>query len=341
MQNTKDVFDFILLFVQIASLIALIIYVCKTWQIANANQKSAEISRDTLLQMKESRDKEYSPYISVYFDIPYGTGDIFFIIKNLGRTNAKNIYLKFDPALCNTDGQYLEETNLLKNGIPSMPPGHEIRFYFDQAISIFEKAKTPKKYDVEISFDNELTNTKVKFYQVIDLSIYVGLTYLQNKSIHDLVNQFERSSSTFNKIENDISKIANNLSEGLWINNADLFSSTIELSSEGLTKNLYSKLNEFVITWEAIYNKDHAKFKGKYKDLLKRLGMLGYQILALSSKLTNEKIDEVLQIVRNLVLLSNFQFCQDGGKSVREFEALGNEAYEKCKYLLTEHNTGV
>ncbi|RJS85980.1 hypothetical protein CW713_00895 [Methanophagales archaeon] len=60
----KEIVDIILAIVQIGTLIALIIYVIKTWQMASASKKSTEISEEILKEMKESRDQEIAPYAS-------------------------------------------------------------------------------------------------------------------------------------------------------------------------------------------------------------------------------------------------------------------------------------
>jgi hypothetical protein len=87
----KDSIDIILAIVQIATLIALIIYVIKTWQMASATNKYAKTSENTLQEMKDSRDQEIAPYVIAYFDVPYGQKFIFLIIKNIGLSVAKNV----------------------------------------------------------------------------------------------------------------------------------------------------------------------------------------------------------------------------------------------------------
>jgi len=47
----KEIVDIILAIVQIGTLIALIIYVIKTWQMASASKKSAEISEEILKEI--------------------------------------------------------------------------------------------------------------------------------------------------------------------------------------------------------------------------------------------------------------------------------------------------
>ncbi|MDO9044815.1 MAG: hypothetical protein Q7U35_05845 [Methanobacteriaceae archaeon] len=54
----KDLIDIILVGVQIATLIALITYVKKTWDMAVSTEKSAKVSEKTLDEIKETRDQE-------------------------------------------------------------------------------------------------------------------------------------------------------------------------------------------------------------------------------------------------------------------------------------------
>lgn len=66
-----------LLCIQIPTLIALILYVIKTWQMASATRKSAEISARTLDEMRAARDSETAPYVVAYFDVDISKNIIF------------------------------------------------------------------------------------------------------------------------------------------------------------------------------------------------------------------------------------------------------------------------
>lgn len=71
---TKDWLDVLLAMIQILTLIALGIYVKKTWDMA----VSAE---ETLQEMKDTRDQETSPYIVAYFEV--SRYELYLVIENV------------------------------------------------------------------------------------------------------------------------------------------------------------------------------------------------------------------------------------------------------------------
>jgi hypothetical protein len=88
-----------LLIIQIPTLIALIVYVIKTWEMATATRKAAEAAQSTLLEMREARDQETAPYVIAYFDVPNDTRSLDLVIKNIGKSMATNVTVSFDPQL--------------------------------------------------------------------------------------------------------------------------------------------------------------------------------------------------------------------------------------------------
>jgi hypothetical protein len=55
---------------QFFSLIFLIIYVIKTWEMASATRKAALATEKSVDELRKTRDQATAPYIVVYFDIP-------------------------------------------------------------------------------------------------------------------------------------------------------------------------------------------------------------------------------------------------------------------------------
>jgi predicted phosphatase len=54
---------------KILTLISLIIYVWKTWEIASATRKAAEATEATVAEMRAAREQETTPNVIVYFDL--------------------------------------------------------------------------------------------------------------------------------------------------------------------------------------------------------------------------------------------------------------------------------
>ena len=60
---SEEILSIMLAIVQMATLITLIVYVWKTWEMASSSQRSTEISHQILQEMKESRKEEIAPYV--------------------------------------------------------------------------------------------------------------------------------------------------------------------------------------------------------------------------------------------------------------------------------------
>lgn len=83
-----------------------------------------------------------------------------FKIENVGRTIARNVRFEFDPPIKSSwDGDAghvpIAETNLLKHGIPTLPPGKPVEALFDQLPARLGKG-LPDDYDVTVSYEDPL-----------------------------------------------------------------------------------------------------------------------------------------------------------------------------------------
>lgn len=83
--------------------------------------------------MKESRRQEIAPNVIVFFDIPHGTGEIYLVVKNVGKSAAENVKLEFQPSLRNSRGTEIGNIHLLMHGAHLIPPEYEMRTFFDMA----------------------------------------------------------------------------------------------------------------------------------------------------------------------------------------------------------------
>ena len=195
---SKEAIDSVLAITQILSLIALVVYVVKTWQIASAIREAARASAMTLGEMKQSRDQESAPYVVTYFEIPTGEHVIYFVIKNIGRSVATNVRIALEPKLINHSGEDFSKLPLLKNGIPSMPPNYEIRTFFDTSIAAYgEDSTVPLTYKATVRFFGGIEAAERKTEQVLDLSFNKGLSWISRKGLHEVATEIERISRGF------------------------------------------------------------------------------------------------------------------------------------------------
>ncbi|MHB8857333.1 MAG: hypothetical protein ACYC6K_12020 [Bellilinea sp.] len=203
----------ILFFVQIASLIFLIIYVIKTWEMASATRKAAEATEKSVLEMREQRDTEIAPYIVAYLD-GQGTinGKLYLVIKNTGKSVAKNVKVIFDPPLQTKFSDTLNRV-LPPNGIPSIPPGYEIKTIIDYFITYKEYG--PMAFDVSVIYSGGISDKLREDKYHLDLEIFRGIVYsVENKPPSETVKAINELNSSIESVVEELRKIDVVISEG-------------------------------------------------------------------------------------------------------------------------------
>lgn len=91
-----DTLEVIMFVIQLLSLIALVVYVIKTAEVAEGTRKSAQAMDRSVAEMVEDRDQQIAPYVVVYFDNQTDSPIFDLVIKNTGRTAARNVEIAFD-----------------------------------------------------------------------------------------------------------------------------------------------------------------------------------------------------------------------------------------------------
>lgn len=144
-------------------------------------------------EMKQAREEESRPY--VYVDFVFDTSVILIMVKNSGRSGAKDIKFSFSPALISSEKTKVSEINMFKDGIKFLPPGAEIKTWFDMGPS-FYKSDLPKIYNVQIEYQNAITDKKYCESFVLDLTTRLGITTIGRHTLHDLVEELKKINNT-------------------------------------------------------------------------------------------------------------------------------------------------
>lgn len=188
----QNVREFILFIVQIASLVALIIYVKKTADMAREAKKSAALTEKSLEEMIVNRNLEFAPYIVVYFDAMTDSPIFDLVVKNTGKTIANNIVIAFNPPL-QSSLPYLDlsELSMLNKRIPSMPPEYEFRTAIDRLETRLESSDLPKVYEVKVTYTGGLDNKAREIQYLLDLNVYRGMIETNISSLSDLTHVIE------------------------------------------------------------------------------------------------------------------------------------------------------
>lgn len=318
----------ILFFVQIASLVFLIVYVIKTWEMASATRKAAEATEKSVTEIRETRDQETAPFVIAYFDVQTESSLIYLVVKNIGRTVATQVKLTFTPSLrSSNDNRLLGEVGFIKNGIESMPPNYEIRTLVDSSVAYFGKKEIPLKYDVEITCYGGLESKKRVTNLQLDLSANKGISYVRNKTMDNLVDEVEKLVKESREIKSAASDIAAALEQGIFISNASLSVTKLEPDMKNWKKYLIAKLNEFENLWTIFYRNEREQGIGLNK-LQAHALIIGEQILLLNaSKIDNSPagiLEKTALIAGKLQELGQMTFYIDGGASLNKFNEIGD-----------------
>jgi|CXWL01.1.fsa_nt_gi hypothetical protein len=175
-----------LLCIQIPTLIALIVYVIKTWEMASATRESAKIAEQTLQEMRDTRDQEIAPYVIAYFDVKVAEDRIDFVIKNIGKSMATDVQIEFDPPFQAPpglpDAPTTEELmkKLMPGGkIPSIPPNHEIRTVISGFLDY--RDGLPEKYRISVTCHGGISDALRKAEYISDIRMYDGIVFVGKK----------------------------------------------------------------------------------------------------------------------------------------------------------------
>jgi len=323
----KDTIDVVLAIVQIATLIALIIYVAKTWEMASASKKSAEVSEETLKEMRESRDQEIAPYVVVYFDIPYGKSWIYLVVRNIGKSVANDVKMEFQPPLRNSDGDQINNMPLIRGGVGSIPPGYELKTLFDTTVSYFNSG-LPLTYKVKVFYSGGLRSDIRVIEQTIDLSAFKGRMYITEKGMDDVAKGVGELAKQSRNIAQQLEEVVDRLSGGIWLKNSDFLIAGLQLQPEVWRSILRAKLIEFKMLWTSVYGGEDRKLVGSFlTDLRSKSIIMGAQILTLASNapanLPSELVDRLVEIAVKLSELGRARFYGDGDKSISDFNTAG------------------
>jgi len=177
--------NWVFAFIQTLSLLALLVYVVKTWQIAAATKETARVYEDIFAEMKSQREAEVAPYITAYFEIDRTSNSLFLKIKNIGKSVARNVRLQFNPTLKNTERTphhsvpKVEDSPLIKNGIETMAPGYEVRLVLDRADRYIKEALNtdgyvPMTYYLTLIYTSDFGPRETTMKYTLDLNLYRG-----------------------------------------------------------------------------------------------------------------------------------------------------------------------
>lgn len=155
---------------------------------------AAKIALGQLGEARQLREAQAQPFVVVDFEPTKGVGHPFMdlVVKNVGQTMARDVRFKFSPELKSTMYEHstspskLAELAIIKDGIPSLPPGREYRILFDQMPDRFASQSMPRRYEVEISFSDYRGEPQEALIQVLDLNAYYSALMVSEHGTHHI-----------------------------------------------------------------------------------------------------------------------------------------------------------
>lgn len=151
-------------------------------------------------EARRLREEQARPFVIIDFHV--WSTIIELRIKNIGATLARDVQFEFRLPVTTTHDETagrgkLMELNLFKNGIPSLAPEKEIKFFFDQFPSRIE-AGLPMTYAVTVSY-NGTGRKRYSVETVLDLEMYVGTGGITRYGIHDIHERLKEIAAILKK----------------------------------------------------------------------------------------------------------------------------------------------
>lgn len=137
-------------------------------------------------EIRRTRQEESRPFLVVDIQSSAAWNNLFnLVIENAGPTVARDVRVSFTPPLQSSNDQVdLESTVLLTEGIPMLPPGRQVKAFFDAANDRKGRG-LPMRYDVEVALKDYRGGPQEVQRYVIDLEHLYGLTNITEYGVHD------------------------------------------------------------------------------------------------------------------------------------------------------------
>lgn len=151
-------------------------------------------------EIRRTREDQARPFVVVDVEPSAAGGHLLnLVIENVGTTVAHDVTFEFKPALRSSRKEYnVAESVLLREGIPTLPPGRRIEALFDVS---HERIKTdlPMRYDVTVHLDDSRGRRQKTQQYVIDLSHRYGLLRVEEYGVHHAANALRGIEHTVKK----------------------------------------------------------------------------------------------------------------------------------------------
>ncbi len=196
----------VLFVAQIVTMLGLLVYVWKTWEMASATRTAAEASAKAVKDATEARLEALAPHILVYF----GTEQMQWaevVVENRGHGTATDLQIHFDPPLKASRAPGWDANKFFESAKPLFPPGYRVVHSFDMWHT-YLTSDCPKRYEVRTTYRGKETGRQHSELHVLDVSTMEHRVEFDRKSVADVVRQLEKlvkaTEAGFAKVQSDL-----------------------------------------------------------------------------------------------------------------------------------------
>jgi hypothetical protein len=196
--------DWILFAAQILTLIALVVYVWKTWEMASATREAAEASARAVKETAEARLEAMAPRMLIYF----GSEEFHWaevVLENCGHGTAIDLSITFDPPLKASQTEW-NANRFFETIKPVFPSRYRMVHSFDVWTS-YLASNAPRQYSVRLSYKGKENGRSYEETHILDVAAIEYRSEFDRKSIHDLVQQLDKTTKAIESGFNSIHKI--------------------------------------------------------------------------------------------------------------------------------------
>lgn len=167
----------------VASAISILTLIVLTVTLIYIARQANEAAR---IRLEQAR-----PHVVVHFAFSQGIL-VQIVIRNIGRTIARDIHLTWDRPLTSTlFGTRFEKMAAFTSGIPSLAPAQEIRVHFDSLPKRVETPEMPMTYACTVAYAGSgEKGPRYEEAQVLDLNVFVQAARMP-KGPDDIARQME------------------------------------------------------------------------------------------------------------------------------------------------------
>lgn len=140
---------------------------------------------------RQGREDQARPAVHVELQLSEGLFQgVDLVVRNLGPTIATDVTLAFDPPLASTtdddaSSRRVSELAFLREGIPSLAPGGEVRTLLDLLPRRLE-AGMADRYEVAVRCRDVRGRRQSELKYVLDIGLFYGLRGVRRRTVHDV-----------------------------------------------------------------------------------------------------------------------------------------------------------